>query len=259
MEAASGVIHNLSGNPLIVVTISAFCQDAVEDVTRVAGQHIFRLKPFHCRLGQFAPPGFEHPPGAESGHQPGCDLRVDRVDFSNFRADKVIALSARGIEAGHIGCGKHSNERANAIGITDRECRMLHQRLHPCRRPRAMRHGLHREPLVQHQGIATRCGMEVRQRLPERPARLFIVSADPQGFQAGRARYHLLPHNGYAGFSRVPHAGEARAGDYVLILSPLNGVGYNRSSQALEWQGGRLPAEMLYVAAAGALFRVRGG
>ncbi len=101
--------------------------------------------------------------------------------------------------------------------------------------------------------------LEVRQRLPERPARLFIVSADPQGFQAGRARYHLLPHNGYAGFSRVPHAGEARAGDYVLILSPLNGVGYNRGSRALEWQGGRLPAELLYVAAAGALFRVSGG
>lgn len=101
--------------------------------------------------------------------------------------------------------------------------------------------------------------LEVRQRLPERSVRLFIVSADPQGFQAGRARYHLLPHNGYAGFSRVPHAGEARAGDYVLILSPLNGVGYNRSSRALEWQGGRLPAELLYVAAAGALFRVSGG
>ena len=101
--------------------------------------------------------------------------------------------------------------------------------------------------------------LEVRQYLPERPVRLFIVSADPHGFRAGRARYHLLPHNGYAGFSRVPHVGEARAGDYVLILSPLNGVGYNRSSQALEWQGGRLPAEMLYVAAAGALFRVRGG
>ena len=101
--------------------------------------------------------------------------------------------------------------------------------------------------------------LEVRQYLPERPVRLFIVSADPHGFQAGRARYHLLPHNGYAGFSRVPHAGEARAGDYVLILSPLNGVGYNRGSRALEWQGGRLPAELLYVAAAGALFRVSGG
>ncbi|MDG4555195.1 MAG: hypothetical protein P9E24_13270 [Candidatus Competibacter sp.] len=101
--------------------------------------------------------------------------------------------------------------------------------------------------------------LEVRRRLPERPIRLFIVSADPYGFQAGRARYHLLPHNGYAGFSQVPNPGEARAGDYVLILSPLNGVGYNRGSQALEWQGGRLPAEMLHVAAAGALFRVRGG
>ncbi len=101
--------------------------------------------------------------------------------------------------------------------------------------------------------------LDVRRYLPEQPVRLFIVSADPHGFQAGRARYHLLLHNGYAGFSQVPNPGETRAGDYVLILSPLNGVGYNRSSQALEWQGGRLPAEMLYVASAGALFRVRGG
>ena len=101
--------------------------------------------------------------------------------------------------------------------------------------------------------------LEVRRHLPEQPVRLFIVSADPHGFQAGRARYHLLPHNGYAGFSRVPNPGETHAGDYVLILSPLAGVGYNRESQALEWQGGRLPADMLHVAPAGALFRVRGG
>ncbi|QQS54579.1 MAG: hypothetical protein IPM89_01565 [Candidatus Competibacteraceae bacterium] len=101
--------------------------------------------------------------------------------------------------------------------------------------------------------------LEVRRHLPEQPVRLFIVSADPHGFQAGRVRYHLLPHNGYAGFSQVPNPSEAHAGDYVLILSPLNGVGYNRGSRALEWQGGRLPAEMLYVASAGALFRVRGG
>ncbi|HHW76864.1 MAG TPA: hypothetical protein GX399_07500 [Xanthomonadaceae bacterium] len=102
---------------------------------------------------------------------------------------------------------------------------------------------------------------EVRWRLPERPARLFIVSADPHdgtAYQAGRARYHLLPHNGYTGLSQPPGIGVARAGDYVLILSPLSGVRYDRERRTLEWANGRLPADMLHAAAAGALFRVRG-
>jgi hypothetical protein len=101
--------------------------------------------------------------------------------------------------------------------------------------------------------------LEVRRRLPEQPARLLIVSTDPGGFLAGRARYHLLPHNGYAGFARLPHPGEARPGDYVLILEPLNGVRYDHERQLLESAGVQLPAERLYAAASGALFRVKGG
>jgi hypothetical protein len=46
--------------------------------------------------------------------------------------------------------------------------------------------------------------LEVRRRLPEKPVRLFIVSNDPSGFLAGRARYHLSPHNGYMGFTHPP-------------------------------------------------------
>ena len=97
---------------------------------------------------------------------------------------------------------------------------------------------------------------EVRRRLPEKPVRLFIVSNDPAGFLAGRARYHLLPHNGYMGFSRPPET--AQANDYVLILSPLPGVRYDRQKQALEWENRRLLAEVQYSAPAGTLFRVRG-
>lgn len=103
---------------------------------------------------------------------------------------------------------------------------------------------------------------DVRQRLSERPARVFIVSADPgdaTSYQAGRARYHLLPHNGFMGFRLPPSAGVARDGDYVLILSPLSGVRYDRERQVLEWTGGRLAAELLHAASPGALFRVRGG
>jgi hypothetical protein len=99
--------------------------------------------------------------------------------------------------------------------------------------------------------------LEVRQRLPEKPVRLFIVSNDPAGFLAGRARYHLLPHNGYMGFLQPPEI--AQPGDYVLLLAPLPGARYDRQGQALEWENGQLRVEMLYSASAGTLFRVRGG
>jgi hypothetical protein len=103
--------------------------------------------------------------------------------------------------------------------------------------------------------------LEIRRRLPEKPVRLFIVSVDPRdgtAYLAGRARYHLLPHNGYAGLSRLPRAGEARAGDYVLILSPLPDVGYDPGRRRLVGPNVEWPAEMLHVAAPGALFHLRG-
>jgi hypothetical protein len=100
---------------------------------------------------------------------------------------------------------------------------------------------------------------EVRRRLPERPVRLFIVTADPSSFFAGRARYHLLPHNSYAGFTHLPPPGTARVGDYVLIVSPFASARYDPERRLLEGQGVQLPAEMLHAAASGALYRVREG
>lgn len=100
---------------------------------------------------------------------------------------------------------------------------------------------------------------EVRQRLPESPARLLIISNDPGGFWAGRARYHLLPHNGYAGLAHLPYPNQAYPGDYVLMLAPLPGVTYHAEQQVLESGAQRLPVEPLYTTQAGSLFRVRGG
>ena len=104
--------------------------------------------------------------------------------------------------------------------------------------------------------------LDVRRHLPETPVRIFIVSADPAEnttYEAGRARYHLLPHNGYAGLSRPPDARVAVENSYVLILSPVPGIRYDRNAQVLEWENGQLPVELRYMAPAGALFRVRGG
>jgi hypothetical protein len=116
--------------------------------------------------------------------------------------------------------------------------------------------------LADQDGDLYRFLLEVRQRLPPKPARLFIVSAAPAdgtAYHARRARYHLLPHNGYAGLSRPPGAKVAAPGDYVLILSPMPAVRYNRQEQVLEWDTKRLPARILHLAPAGALFRVLGG
>ncbi|MBL8250493.1 MAG: hypothetical protein JNK31_02365 [Candidatus Competibacter sp.] len=100
--------------------------------------------------------------------------------------------------------------------------------------------------------------LDVRRQLPEKPVKLYIVSADPGDFQSGRARYHLLPHSGYMKFSQPPAPGVAHPGDYVLILSPLAGVRYDRERRLLEWTGGNLPVDLVHSGALGALLRVRG-
>ena len=85
----------------------------------------------------------------------------------------------------------------------------------------------------------------------------FTSCADPAGFCAGRTRYHLLPHNSYAGFGRLPPASKVRAGDYVLILAPFTGASYDPEQRMLQFKEGKLPVERLHTAARGALFRVR--
>lgn len=99
--------------------------------------------------------------------------------------------------------------------------------------------------------------LEVRRHLPPQPARLFIVSEDPSTFFPGRARYHLLPHNGYMGFIRPPH--QALANDYLLILPPLPAVQYDATQQKLVWEAGQLPAVLRYSAPQGELFQIGGG
>lgn len=101
---------------------------------------------------------------------------------------------------------------------------------------------------------------EVRKHLPQLPqsvSRLFIISADPTGFATGRARYHLLPHNSYVGFTALPLSGMARPGDYLLLLAPLADLRYDSAQGRLEGQGVRLSADLRYVAESGGLFQVR--
>lgn len=101
---------------------------------------------------------------------------------------------------------------------------------------------------------------EVRQHLPAKPARIFILSEDPNGYVSGRARYHLLPHNTYAGLSVLPDAKQAHPGDYVLVLEPLPGLDYDRERHLLSLKAEQWPADLVYAEPGrGALFLLRRG
>ena len=101
---------------------------------------------------------------------------------------------------------------------------------------------------------------EVRRHLPAEPARIFILSDDPNGYVSGRARYHLLPHNTYAGLSGLPDAKQAHPGDYVLALEPLPGLDYDRERHLLSLKAAQWPADLVYAGSGrGALFLLRRG
>lgn len=91
-------------------------------------------------------------------------------------------------------------------------------------------------------------------------AKVFIVSSNANGYAAGRARYHLLPHNAYISDPSFPHAKQMRPGDYILALRPLPRFAYDRKQRVLLLKGSRLPAERLHDdPGQGALFRIIGG
>ena len=115
---------------------------------------------------------------------------------------------------------------------------------------------LHQRRLADLDGNLYQFILQVRAHLPQAPGRVYIVSNDPSGFYAGRARYHLSPHNAYAGFFLPP---PAPVGDYLLLLQPLLTVRYDPQQQLLIWEGGQLPVELLYGDPLGILCRVRGG
>ncbi len=101
---------------------------------------------------------------------------------------------------------------------------------------------------------------EVRGHLPDSSARVFILGADPTGSTIGRARYHLLPHNVSLGLADPPSVDQAHPGDFLLVLSPMRQVRFDRERGLLIAGNAQLPVEPVYTDnAAGELFRVRGG
>lgn len=105
-----------------------------------------------------------------------------------------------------------------------------------------------------------RAARELREHLPEQPARIFILSDDPGSFMPARMRYHLVPHRAFNGLSHLPPATQVRSGDFILILGAPKWVRYEWARRALVEQGTLVPAEPLHrILGIGSLYRVGGG
>ena len=103
--------------------------------------------------------------------------------------------------------------------------------------------------------------IEAKKKLPSEPARIYIVSADPDNstkFIRLRAHYHLLPHNVYSKLSSLPTADKIRDGDYLLILNPIKGLEYNSNDKKLTSLKNNISysAKLLYSAKTGYVFRL---
>lgn len=99
---------------------------------------------------------------------------------------------------------------------------------------------------------------EIHAHLPDRPARIFLLTERPETSTAGRVRYHLLPHNASMGLSRLPAFDQTRPGDYVLIIAPMHQARYDRTRRTLSDGRTEWPVDPVFTESrAGALFRVR--
>jgi hypothetical protein len=98
---------------------------------------------------------------------------------------------------------------------------------------------------------------QVRAKLPETPARVFMV-ADAHYFR-GRGAYHLYPHNVYYDpwVNAIPPPSALRPGDYLVVYQ-RHGVQYDPAQQRLRWDGREpVSAELLVAAPGAAAFRIR--
>ena len=111
---------------------------------------------------------------------------------------------------------------------------------------------------------------KIRGYLPDRPVRIFVVNNDVanrkllRNYMTARTRYHLQPHNSFAEVRDWSQLGQARPGDYILVLQPDKGarrqqadLRYRHAEHSLQWSSGSLPVENLYREALGQLLRVK--
>lgn len=78
----------------------------------------------------------------------------------------------------------------------------------------------------------------VRDRLPSRPVRIFLLTPGTTGddqYRRLRLNYYLLPHNVMSDDTTLPDSRYLRRGDYVLLLGAVTAVHFDAQVQALYW------------------------
>jgi len=97
----------------------------------------------------------------------------------------------------------------------------------------------------------------VRAKLPDPPARVFMVADAP--YFRGRGAYHLYPYNVHFDPWRntAPPASALHSGDYLVVYQ-RQGIQFDPRQGLLRWDGGPpLAAEAMVVEPGAALFRIR--
>jgi len=84
----------------------------------------------------------------------------------------------------------------------------------------------------------------LRERLPDAPARILVLSEDPTDYLAGRVRYRLMPHNVLLQGARLPSRTQMRAGDYLLLLGSPDAIRYDEDDGLLRQGQRRIPAAL---------------
>lgn len=97
---------------------------------------------------------------------------------------------------------------------------------------------------------------QVRARLPQTPARIY-VTGDDQYFRS-RLAYHLYPHNAYVdyGGGTLPPPAQCKPGEYIAVFQ-RRGIQYDAARQMLRWDDQpALRAELLLAEDGNAMFKV---
>lgn len=101
---------------------------------------------------------------------------------------------------------------------------------------------------------------EIEARLPDEPARIFLVVTQPEvtsRYVHLRTRYHLLPHNISSLLTHPPNPSYTHSGDYILFLYPIQDVKYDAERQVLRWdKETELEVKPILNSRTGALFQI---
>ncbi len=99
----------------------------------------------------------------------------------------------------------------------------------------------------------------VKEVLPGKSERIFVISNDPNAFDALRARYLLAPHRVFVGFRSLSELSMLREGDRILVISTPERLQFDTGNQLLMAGETRLKAELISSNVAyGSLFRYLG-